>query len=69
VNALIWPVHIIMLAPAIGALMVAAMFLVFEYFVKEPLEEWLFGDDEEAEDAGQKKHREEQKQASGHDKR
>lgn len=69
INALIWPVHIIMLAPAVGAIAVGAMFVVFEYFVKEPLEEWLFGDDEESGYAGQKKHREEQKQVSGHDKR
>ena len=53
-NALIWPVHIIMLSPAVGALMVGAMFLIFEYFVKKPLEEWLFGDAEEPENTVEK---------------
>lgn len=60
VSALIWSVHIIMLAPVVGAMIVGAMFLVFEYFIKEPLEEWLFGDDEESDYAAEKKLREEQ---------
>jgi len=62
VKALMWPVHIIMLSPAVGGLIVGGMFLAFEYVIKEPLEEWLFGDDEDSDLAAEKKHRKEENQ-------
>jgi hypothetical protein len=48
VSALIWPVHIIMLSPVVGGIIVAGMFFVFSRFIEEPLEHWLFGDEEES---------------------
>ncbi len=46
VNALVWPVHIISQSPLWGGLLIGGMYLVFGRFIADPLEQWLFGDDE-----------------------
>lgn len=48
VSALIWPVHIILLSPVVGGLIIAGLFFVFSRFVEEPLERWLFDDEDES---------------------
>ncbi len=44
ISAFIWPVYIIEMNPAWGAAILAAMFVLFPRFLKEPLERWLFHD-------------------------
>lgn len=45
--AFIWPVYIIEWSPLWGGVALAVLYLVFSRFIKEPLEGWLFHDDEE----------------------
>lgn len=47
ISAFMWPVYIIELNPVWGAGILAAMFVLFPKFLKEPLERWLFDDAEE----------------------
>jgi hypothetical protein len=42
VHALIWPVHVIAFSPPWGFVILGAMYLVFTYLLKNPLERWLF---------------------------
>ena len=42
VNALIWPVHFIRFSPPWGFVILGAMYVVFTYVLKSPLERWLF---------------------------
>lgn len=45
ISAFMWPVHIIELDSTWGVLILAALFVVFPKFFKEPLERWLFHDE------------------------
>ncbi|MDA0681021.1 MAG: hypothetical protein O3A13_11660 [Proteobacteria bacterium] len=45
ISAFMWPVYIIEIHPAWGAGILAAMFVLFPKFLKEPLERWLFVED------------------------
>lgn len=47
VAAFIWPFWLIGMSPLWGGLLLGALYLLFPRFVKEPLTEWLFRDDEE----------------------
>ncbi len=44
VHAFIWPVHVIRFQSPWGLGVLAALYLLFPVFIKEPLEEWLFED-------------------------
>ena len=46
IQAFIWPVEIITYSPPWGIAIFAAMYLLFTYRIKEPLEQWLFHDEE-----------------------
>lgn len=46
VQALIWPVHIIDMAPPYGIIALGILYFVFPRYLKAPLEQWLFDDDE-----------------------
>lgn len=46
ISAFMWPVHIIEIDPTWGAIILAAMFVVFPKFIKKPLEGWLFQDED-----------------------
>ena len=50
-NALIWPFHIITMSPLWGGLAIGGMYLLFAKFAKGPLEQWLFGDELESDEA------------------
>ena len=42
VNALIWPVHVIAFSPPWGFVILGAMYVIFTYVLKKPLERLLF---------------------------
>lgn len=42
VHALIWPVHFIRFSPPWGFVILGALYVVFTYVLKNPLERWLF---------------------------
>ena len=46
VHAFLWPVKVIEFSPIWGIGILVAMFLIFTYFIKKPLEKWLFHDDD-----------------------
>ena len=46
--AFMWPVPLVTLSPPLGIVILAAIYLVFTKFVKQPLEHWLFDDDNDA---------------------
>ena len=46
IQAFIWPVEIITYSPPWGIAILAAMYLLFTYLIKEPLEQWLFDDED-----------------------
>ncbi len=46
IQAFIWPVEIITYSPPWGIAILAAMYLLFTYLIKEPLEQWLFSDED-----------------------
>jgi len=45
ISAFMWPVYVIEVSPTWGAMILAAMFIIFPKFIKEPLERWLFHED------------------------
>ncbi|MFQ6004103.1 MAG: hypothetical protein ACE5OQ_01255 [Woeseia sp.] len=45
IQAFIWPVEVIAFSPPWGIAILVAMYLLFTYLVKEPLEKWLFHDE------------------------
>ena len=45
ISAFMWPIHIISLSPMWGGIFLGVMFVVFEKFLKDPLEHWLFEDE------------------------
>lgn len=46
VQALIWPVHVMRLWPPVGIIALSVAFFVFPYVLKQPIERWLFQDDD-----------------------
>ncbi len=46
IQAFIWPVEIITYSPPWGIAILAAMYLLFTYLIKKPLEQWLFSDED-----------------------
>lgn len=46
IHAFIWPVEVIAFSPPWGIAILVAMYLLFTYLVKEPLEKWLFHEEE-----------------------
>ncbi len=44
VRALLWPMYVVMLWPPAGAIALAAAFILFPRYLKEPIEHWLFKD-------------------------
>ncbi len=45
IAAFIWPVPFIQFSPPWGLAILGAIYLLFTYLIKEPLEHWLFKDD------------------------
>ena len=45
IAAFIWPVPLIEFSPPWGVVILGAIYLLFTYLIKEPLEKWLFHDD------------------------
>ena len=48
VRALLWPMYIVTLWPPAGAIALAAAFILFPRYLKEPIERWLFRDADES---------------------
>ncbi len=46
IQAFIWPVEVITYSPPWGIAIFAAMYLLFTYLIKEPLERWLFHEED-----------------------
>ncbi|MBT8086493.1 MAG: hypothetical protein KJO46_00595 [Gammaproteobacteria bacterium] len=46
IQAFIWPVHVVRLAPPWGAIGLGIGFVVFTSVLKPPIERWLFPDDD-----------------------
>lgn len=46
IYAFLWPVYVIRISPIWGGAMLALLYVVFSRFIKDPLEDWLFHDDE-----------------------
>ncbi|HET6628965.1 MAG TPA: hypothetical protein VFG91_04255 [Woeseiaceae bacterium] len=47
VLAFIWPVYLIQLSPLWGGIALAALYVLFPLYIKDPLTNWLFHDDDE----------------------
>ncbi len=46
ISAFLWPVPLLEFSPPWGVAILAAIYLLFTYLVKEPLQQWLFHDEE-----------------------
>ena len=46
IQAFIWPAPVVTYSPPWGIVIFGAMYLIFTYVMKEPLEQWLFHDEE-----------------------
>ncbi len=46
VAAFLWPLPLLQFSPPWGIAILAAIYLVFAKFIKKPLEQWLFQDEE-----------------------
>ncbi len=46
IQAFIWPVEVLAYSPPRGVVIFVAMYLLFKYLIKEPLEQWLFNDED-----------------------
>jgi hypothetical protein len=46
ISAFMWPVYIIEISPPYGVVILVAMFIAFPRWIKQPLERWLFHDDD-----------------------
>ena len=44
--AFIWPVPLLQLRPPLGVGILAVIYVLFTYMIKEPLEKWLFHDED-----------------------
>lgn len=47
IQALIWPVHVIDMAPPYSIIALGILYFVFPRYLKTPLEQWLFDDGDE----------------------
>ena len=47
IQAFIWPLPLLEFSPPWGIAILAVIYLVFANFIKKPLEQWLFKDDED----------------------
>ena len=52
ISAFMWPVYVIEISPPWGLAAFVIMYLGFARWIKEPLEHWLFHDDEIPSKAG-----------------
>ena len=48
VAAFLWPIPLLQLRPPLGIGILAVIYLLFTYLIKEPLENWLFHDEEQS---------------------
>lgn len=48
ISAFIWPAPLVQLSPPLGLAILAALYVLFTYLIKEPLEKWLFHDEEQS---------------------
>jgi len=46
IEALMWPIYVIQLAPPYGVIGLGIAFLVFTTYLKKPIERWLFSEDD-----------------------
>jgi hypothetical protein len=46
IAAFLWPLALLEFSPPLGLAILAAIYLLFTYLIKEPLEKWLFHDEE-----------------------
>ena len=46
ISAFLWPVPMVQFSPPWGIAILVAMYLIFTYLIKEPLEQWLFHDED-----------------------
>ncbi len=46
VAAFLWPIPLLQLSPPWGIAILAVIYFLFTYLIKEPLEQWLFHDEE-----------------------
>jgi hypothetical protein len=46
VRAFVWPAYLLQWSPQWGAALLVALYFLFPRFLKEPLEHWLFDDDD-----------------------
>lgn len=46
IAAFLWPLALVELSPPLGLAILAAIYLLFTYLIKEPLEKWLFHDED-----------------------
>lgn len=44
-KALVWPLHVVQIAPPWGAIGLGVAFIAFTNFLKPPITRWLFPDD------------------------
>jgi hypothetical protein len=52
VLAFIWPVYVIQFSPIWGGIALAALYILFPRYLKEPLTKWLFHDADEKPEGG-----------------
>jgi hypothetical protein len=52
IGAFLWPVYVLQMSPVWGGATLAALYILFPRYIKEPLTQWLFrgDDDDEASD-------------------
>ena len=48
IRALMWPVYVIQISPSWGLVVFVLMAVLLKNFLKEPIEHWLFHDDDDA---------------------
>ncbi len=46
IQAFLWPLPVLEFSPPWGIAILIAMYLLFTYWIKEPLQQWLFHDEE-----------------------
>ena len=46
ISAFLWPVPLVEFSPPWGIAILAAMYLLFTYLIKKPMEQWLFSDED-----------------------
>ena len=53
VQAFMWPIEVLEIAPPFGAIALGLAFIAFPKFLKKPIEGWLFGDEPEPQLTGE----------------